>query len=67
MVRAIKPADARQALGRDIAYTIADEPAVMRNASEQGLAISEIKRRTAVGKDLDRLISSLAAKFQLER
>ena len=65
--RTIKASDVRDALGRDIAYTIANEPAVMRVAADRGVPIAEVKRRSAIGKDLDSLESGIAAFMGLER
>ena len=66
-LKTIKPADIRDALGRDIAYTVANEPGVMRVAADRGVPISEVKRRSAIGKDLDTLDSAIAAFMGLER
>jgi pilus assembly protein CpaE len=66
-LRTIKPADVRHALGRDIAYTIANEPAVMQAALEQGVPIAEVKRRSALGKDIDALDAGVAGILGLER
>ena len=60
LLRTIRPGDVREALGRDIAFTIANEPAVMRAATDQGVPISEIKRKSAVGKDVDLLEAGVA-------
>jgi pilus assembly protein CpaE len=65
--RTIKAHDVRQALGRDLAYTIANEPAVMQAALEQGIPISEIRRKSAVARDLDTLDAGVAAVLGLER
>ena len=67
LLRTIRASDVREALGRDIAYTVANDHAVMRAAIDQGVPISEIKRRTALGKDLDTLSDGLAAALKLDR
>ena len=67
LFKTIKPADVRQALGRDVAYTIANDPAVVRAAVDRGVAIGEIKRKSAVGKDIDMLDAGIAAALGLER
>ena len=59
--RTVKPSDVQKALGRDVAYTVANEPAVMHPATERGVPISEIKRKSAVGKDIDSLEAGVAA------
>lgn len=67
LARTIRPADVREALGRDVEYTLANDPALMRSAIDRGLPISEIKRKTALGKDLDLLDAGIAAALGLER
>lgn len=67
LMRSVRPGDVREALGRDIGYTIANEPPVMRAAIDQGLPISEIKRKSAVGKDIDTLDAGIAAALGLRR
>jgi pilus assembly protein CpaE len=66
-MRNIRPGDVRKALGRDVAYTIANEPAIMRAALEQGVPISEVKRRSAIGKDIDGLAAGIAGILGSER
>jgi pilus assembly protein CpaE len=67
LFKSIKPADVRAALGRDVAYTIANDHAVMHAAVEQGVPISAIKRKSAVGKDIELLDAGIAAALGLER
>ena len=67
LLRTIRPDDVKQALGRDIAYTITNEPAVMHTAVERGVPISDIKRKSAVGKDIDMLDAGIAGAFGRER
>ena len=67
LLRTIRPADVQKALGRDIAYTIANDPSVMTPAIEQGVPISDIKRKSAVGKDIDVLDAGIAVAFGRER
>jgi pilus assembly protein CpaE len=66
-LKTIRQSDVRDALGRDIAYTVANEPGVMRVAADRGVTIAEVKRRSAIGKDLDALDSAIAAFMGLER
>ena len=67
MARSVRPADIREALGRDIAYTVSNDFTVMRAAIDRGVAIDEIKRKTALAKDLDTLDAGVAAALGLER
>jgi len=65
--RTIRPSDVREALGRDIAYTVTNDFALMRAAIDRGVPISDIKRKSAIGKDLDVLDAGIAAVLGLER
>ena len=50
-----------------IAYTIANEPAVMHPAIERGVPIGEIKRKSSVGKDIEMLEAGIAGILGRER
>ncbi|HET9811002.1 MAG TPA: hypothetical protein VFP53_04820 [Sphingomicrobium sp.] len=65
--RTIKPGDIREALRRDVDFTVANDPAVMQVASERGVTIGEVKRKSAVGKDIETLDAALAVALGLER
>jgi pilus assembly protein CpaE len=65
--RTIRPADVREALGRDISYTVTNDFTLMRAAIDRGVPISDIKRKSAIGKDLDVLDAGIAAVLGLER
>jgi pilus assembly protein CpaE len=67
MLRTIRPADVRQALGQDIAYTVSNDFAVMRAAIDRGVPITEIKRKSALSSDVDLLEGGVAAALGLER
>ncbi|HVH49468.1 MAG TPA: pilus assembly protein CpaE [Sphingomicrobium sp.] len=67
LLRTIRESDVRDALGHDISYTIANEPQIMRAALDRGVPINEVKRRSAIAKDLDILDAGLAAALRLER
>jgi pilus assembly protein CpaE len=65
--RTVSLADASHALGRDVSYTVANDFPLICAAIDRGVPISEIKRKTAVAKDLDTLDAGLAAALGLER
>jgi pilus assembly protein CpaE len=67
LARTVRPADVREALGRDVAYTIANDFPLMRSAIDRGVPINELKRKSALGKDLDALNIGIAAALGLER
>ena len=50
-----------------MAYTISNDFPLMRAAIDRGVPISDIKRKSAIGKDLDMLDSGIAAALGLER
>ncbi len=59
--------DAERVLGRPVAYTVVNDHATMSSAIERGVPISDIRRRSPLGKDLDTLDNGLAAALGLER
>lgn len=67
LLKTIKPADLRKALGHDIGYTVSNDEQVVRAAVDRGIPIGEVKRRSAVGKDLETLDAGIAAALGLER
>ena len=66
-MRTIRLSDVSEGLGRDVSYTIANEHAVIRAAIDRGVPIDEIKRKSAMGKDLDLLDAGVAAALGLDR
>jgi pilus assembly protein CpaE len=67
LFRTIKPADTEKALGRSASFTVANDPAVIKAAIDRGVLIEEIKRKSAIGRDLDTIDARLIDLFQLER
>lgn len=67
LARVVRSADIETALGRDITYTIANDFPLMRSAIDRGVPIDELKRKSALGKDLDALDAGIAAALGLER
>jgi pilus assembly protein CpaE len=63
----VKPADAAAALGREARFTVANDPATVNGAIERGVTVDEIKRKSAFGKDLERLDKALVDLLGLER
>lgn len=66
-LRTIRASDVRETIGHDIGYTITNDAGILRAASDRGVTIDEIKRKSAVGKDLDQLEAGVAAALGLER
>ncbi|HEU4705523.1 MAG TPA: pilus assembly protein CpaE [Sphingomicrobium sp.] len=67
LLRTVRPSDVRNALGRDFSYTIANDHPLMRSAIDQGLPIADIKRKSAIGKDIATLDEGIAAALGLRR
>ena len=65
--RTVHLSDVRDGLGHEVSFTIANDHAVMRAAIDRGVPIDEIKRKSALGKDLDKLDAGIAAALGLER
>ena len=65
--RTIRPADVREALGRDISYTVSNDFALMRAAIDRGVPLSELKRKSALANDLDAVAAELAAALGRDR
>jgi pilus assembly protein CpaE len=54
-------------LGRDIAFTVANDFPLMRAAIDRGVPINDVKRKSPVARDLDILDAGIAAALKLER
>jgi len=65
--RSIRPADVHQALGRDVDFTIANDYPLMRAAIDRGVPLGDLKRKSALGKDIDMLEAGIAAAIGLDR
>jgi pilus assembly protein CpaE len=57
----IRSGDVRNALGRDISFTISNDHALVRAAIDRGVPVEDIKRKSALGKDLDTLGEGIAS------
>lgn len=66
LFRNIGTGDAERVLRRPVAFTVANDHALMSNAIDRGVSIEEIKRKSALGRDLDALDHGLAAALGLE-
>ena len=66
-VRTFRLSDISDSLGLDVSYTVTNDHATMRGAVDRGVPIEEIKRKSALGKDLDTLDAGIASALGLER
>ncbi len=67
LLKTIRVADVRETLGHDVSFTVANEHSLMCAAIDRGVPITDIKRKSALAKDLDGLDTGLAAALGLER
>jgi pilus assembly protein CpaE len=67
LAKTVRPADVSNALGRNIAYTVTNDFALMRAAIDRGVPINDIKRKTPLSRDLDTLDAGIATALGLER
>lgn len=67
LLKTVRPSDVRNALRRDVEFTVANDPQLMRSAVDQGMPIGEIRRKSAVGRDIDALDATIAAALGLRR
>lgn len=67
LFKTVRPADAMKALGREASFTVSSEPAVIKSAIDRGVLIEEVKRKSAIGRDLDAIDVRITDLFQLER
>jgi pilus assembly protein CpaE len=67
LFKTVKAGDALKALGREASFTVANDPAVITAAIDRGVPIEEVKRKSALGRDLDTLETGLADLLGLER
>jgi len=58
---AVKLGDVAQVLGRGADFTVSDDPELMSTAIDRGVPISEIRRKSAIGKDLDLIAAAISA------
>lgn len=65
--RNIRPSDVREALGRDISYTVSNDFALMSAAIDRGVPLGELKRKSTLANDLDTVAVGLAAALGRDR
>lgn len=66
LFRTIGPADAERVLRRPVAFSIANDHATMSQAIDRGVPIAEVKRKSALGKDIDAMEQGVTAALGLE-
>lgn len=67
LLKTVRMADVRDSLGCDASYTIANDHALMSAAIDRGVPIAELKRKSALVRDLDLLDAGIAAALGLGR
>jgi pilus assembly protein CpaE len=66
LIRTLGPADAERVLRKPIAFSIANDHATMSLAIDRGVPIAEVKRKCALGKDIDVMEQGVTAALGLE-
>lgn len=66
LFRTLGPADAERVLRKPVAFTIANDHATMSQAIDRGVPIAEIKRKCALGKDIDVMEEGVTTALGLE-
>lgn len=67
LFKAVGVDGAEQALGRKVDFTISDEPELMGAAIDQGVTVGDIRRKSALVRDLDTLYAAITGALRLER
>jgi len=65
--RTLSGDDAEKVLRRPVSFTIANDHETMTQAIERGVLIEEVKRKSAVSRDIDAMEISVAGALGLER
>lgn len=65
--RHITEADVERVLGRPVSFTVSDDEELVEAAIERGVPITEIRRKSALGRDLDQLDAGVAVLLGQER
>ena len=66
LFKTIDTDDAERVLRRPVAFTVANDHETMNQAIDRGIPISEVRRKTALGKDIDLMEKGIAAALGLE-
>jgi len=66
LFRTLGPADAERVLRKPVAFNIANDHPTMSQAIDRGISITEVKRKCALGKDIDALEKDITAALGLE-
>jgi len=66
LFRTLGPADAERVLRRPVSFTVANDHETMTQAIDRGISIAEVKRKSALGKDIDTMEQGLATALGLE-
>lgn len=67
MFKSVQVSDVAEVLGRDIAFTVANDHATMSAAIDRGVPIEEIKRKSALSRDFSLIDAGVASALGLER
>ena len=65
--RTLSEADAEKVLRKPVSFTVSNDHETMTQTIERGIPIAEVKRKSAVGRDIDAMEVSVAGALGLER
>jgi pilus assembly protein CpaE len=63
-LRNFREQDIQRALGRDVSFYVANDFPLMRSAIDRGLPLGELKRKSALGSDIDAIAATLAVALE---
>lgn len=66
LLKSVRLSDVQQALGRDVAFTVANDHPTMRAAIDRGVPLAEIARNSALARDIGAMAQRIAAALGLE-
>jgi pilus assembly protein CpaE len=65
--RTLSEADAEKVLRKPVSFTVSNDHDTMTQAIDRGIPIDEVKRKSALGKDIDEMERGVAGALGLER
>ncbi|WP_147416708.1 AAA family ATPase [Sphingomonas edaphi] len=67
LFKAVSTDDAERVLRKPVTFTIANDHEIMTQAIDRGVTIGEVRRKSALGKDIEIMQAGIAAALGLER
>jgi pilus assembly protein CpaE len=67
LFKVVSTDDAERVLRKPVTFTIANDHEIMTQAIDRGVTICEVRRKSALGKDIETMQAGIAAALGLER